>query len=248
MWSKIRAASALESYADESGTDDGHPYSSFAGYVGDESKWKVFSKQWLDVLAELKLGTEFHASQFYARAGREHWSESEVISHIEPLAKVIKAHTFAGFAVLVSNADYESNLSAYVRRYRLRHRYYLLFEKALLLQRNLTFVYKGTLACFFDNKPKFEGRAAAIFDGFVKQFDLGRKFVSRRYLDSAVFPPIQAADFLAYELRLYGMRGGTKNPHTRPAMNALKRDIITYQFKPAVLREISERLDRQRRT
>lgn len=90
MWSKIRAAAALESYADESGTDDDHPFTSFAGYVGDEAEWIRFSKRWLEALAELKLGIEFHASQFYARAGRENWSQSEVQSCIEPLARLIK--------------------------------------------------------------------------------------------------------------------------------------------------------------
>lgn len=126
----------------------------------------------MSLLKKLRLGDEFHASQFYARVGEEHWSESDVTSVVEPLAEVIKEHTLAGFAALISNEVYETNLSEWVRRHRLKDRYYLLFEKALDLQRHLTHSYPGTLAVFFDNKPKFEGRAANIFDGYVKHWKL----------------------------------------------------------------------------
>jgi hypothetical protein len=231
----------FKSYADASGTDDRQPYTSFAGYIAGESDWCKFSKEWLEVLADLKLGAEFRASKFYARTKRENWFQQRVDDCIVELAKVIKRWTKGGFGVLLNNEEFNCILSPIAQR-RMEHRYYLLFAEVLhKIRRFIMFKPHDTIELFFDNDPGHEGKAARIFEGFKKQYDRQNQFVTRAFVSSICFPPIQAADFIAYELRLYGRGGGHRNENVRTAMTALKGDLRVSE----VTRSRLEKLNKQ---
>jgi hypothetical protein len=65
---------------------------------------------------------------------------------------------------------------------------------------------------FFDQKKGFENRAHKLFDGLKRALDKKDLLVSLTFVPSKDFPPIQAADFIAYELRNYGRKGMHLSP------------------------------------
>jgi hypothetical protein len=253
-----RLSVVLESYGDESATDDLSPYSAFAGYIGDEASWKAFSVAWLDALRDLKLRelspdfeTEFHTSQFYRLAKEKGWPTERIDACVIELGKIIKKHTEVGFAAMVATANYEKAFSPQIRRRRLKNRYYLIFEGAIRME--WRYIYHGApaglhrVAFFFDEKRGFETHAKRLFDGWTAQWDTKGLMASRTFLKSKDFPPIQAADFLAYELRRYGQNGMHESADVTTAMNALKRDLLVHEFEPDELKAVSERLENQMR-
>jgi len=254
----MKVSVVLESYGDESATDDLSPYSAFAGYIGEEDSWKAFSIAWLDALRDLRLSelspafeTEFHTYHFYKLAKEKDWSSERIDECVIRLAKIIKKHTWVGFAAMVSTAHYEKAFSPRIRKRRLKNRYYLLFEGAVRTQ--WRYLYSGRprglhrAAFFFDEKRGFQWRAQKLFDGWRDDHDKKGLMVSRTFLPSKDFPPIQAADFLAYELRCYGQKGMHLSTDVTTAMNALKRDILVHEFKPDELKTVSESLENQMR-
>jgi len=257
MYIGRRIAVVLESYGDESGTDDLSPYASFGGYLGDENQWKRFSLDWLAALRDLKLRElspaleiEFHTSQFYFLAKEAGWPVSRIDGCVVALAEIIKRHTLMGFAALISTENYERAFSLRIKKRRLRDRYYLLFEQALKMQ--WRYLYYGRagrerVAFFFDNKRTYETRAARIFDGLKEAFDTHNLLASRTFVSSTDFPPIQAADFVAYELRHFGRNGTHLLTEVTTAMNALKSQVMVHEFRPEELKMIAERLETQMR-
>lgn len=231
----------FRSYADASGTDDQQPYTSFAGYIAEQYDWSRFSKEWLEALQELKLGPEFRASKFYARTKRENWPQEKVDDCIIELAKVIKRWTKTGFAVLLDNGEFNCILSQTAQR-RMGHRYYLLFAEVLhKIRRFIMSNPRDTIELFFDQDPGHEGKSARIFNGFKEHYDRHNQFVALDFIGSASSPPIQAADFLAYELRLYGLKGGPRNKNVRIAMTALKGALQVSQVTPSRLERLNDR-------
>jgi hypothetical protein len=248
----------LESYGDESATDDLAPYSAFAGYIGDENSWKDFTIAWLNALRNLRLRelspdfeTEFHTYQFYKLAKKKKWPVDRVDECVTELAKIIKKHTVVGFASMIATAKYEKAFTCQIRKRRLKNRYYLLFEGAVKMQ--WRYLYHGgpaglhRAAFFFDEKRGFQYRAQKLFDGWRDAHDKKGLMVSRTFLSSKDFPPIQAADFLAYELRRYGQKGMHLSADVTTAMNALKRDLLVHEFGLDELKTVSERLEKQMR-
>jgi hypothetical protein len=258
MYTGARLSVVLESYSDESATDDLSPYASFAGYIGDEANWKSFTIDWLDALRDLRLSelspdleTEFHTYHFYKLAKERNWSSEQIDECVVTLARIIKEHTLIGFASMVSTSNYDKAFSPRIRKRRLKNRYYLLFEGAVRTQ--WRYLYYGApaglqrAAFFFDEKRGFQYRAQKLFDGWKSDHDKRGLMVSRTFLPSRDFPPIQAADFLAYELRCYGQKGMHSSADVTTAMNALKRDLLVHEFEPDELKTISERLETQMR-
>ncbi|HYB90724.1 MAG TPA: DUF3800 domain-containing protein [Candidatus Binataceae bacterium] len=244
----------LESYGDESGTDDRSSFASFGGYLAEQGQWKTFSSEWRRVLRELRLrelspGLEddFRTGNFYALAKKATWSKARKDECVIRLAQTIKKRTLTGFAALVSTRNYNCAFSEPIRKRRLKDRYYLLFEQALMMQWRLLyyggFAGRVPAAFFFDEKKGFESRALRIFDGLQRSFDKKQLMVSRKFVSSAAVAPIQAADFIAFELRHYGLQGGHLSPSVTTAMDALKRDLMVHEFKPAELATISKRLE-----
>jgi Protein of unknown function (DUF3800) len=249
----------LESYGDESGTDAQSLYASFGGYIGYEEQWRGFSGQWLDELRALRLRDlsstlelDFHAGTFYALAKKANWSEKQKDECVTRLARIIKARKLFGFASMVSTEKYDAAFNEMIRKKRLKDRYYLLFEDAIKMQWQLLY-YHGSLmgrfpaAFFFDEKKGFEARAKRLFDGLRDAKDDKHLMVSRTFVSSEDFPPIQAADFIAFELRNYGRHGAHSSQMVTTAMEELKGTLMVHEFHPAQLAKISKRLEEERR-
>ncbi len=258
MYIGVRLAIVLESYGDESGTDDLSLYASFGGYLGDKFEWESFTVDWLDALRELKLSeisptfeTEFHTYQFYKLAKKANWPPERIDRCVIRLGQIIKDHTLVGFASMVSTKNYEKAFDPRIRRRRLKNRYYLLFEGALKMQ--WRYLYYGALAgrqqasFFFDEKKGFQDRALKLFDGLKHELDKKNLLVSREFVSSKDSPPIQAADFISYELRRYGRSGMHLSSDVTTAMNALKRKLLVHEFAPDELKMIAKRLETQMR-
>jgi hypothetical protein len=153
MYRGARLRVVLESYGDESGTDDLSAYASFGGYLGDEIEWKAFTKNWLRALSDLHLSelspdfeTEFHTYEFYKLARKANWPQHRVDACVIELARIIKEHTLIGFAAMVATSNYEKAFSERIRKRRLKNRYYLLFEDALKIAMALFVLQLSTRA------------------------------------------------------------------------------------------------------
>jgi len=233
----------FQSFADESGTDAGQPYSSFAGYIAQEGNWNEFSREWVEALERLGLGKEFHASDFYYKAKQKSWPQGYVDECILSLANTIKKWTDDGFAVIMCNEDYNSIVCPAARE-KDKFLYHLLFAKVLRLVREFMYFKRDTVALFFDEQKGYEGRAEEIYRLFKKRYDKENKFVSTTFVDSTRCPPIQAADFLAFEIRRYGISGGHRTIRVRNALNAIKEKLRVYPITQPLLHKMNKTLCR----
>ncbi len=76
-------AMALHAYGDDSGSQDGAPFTLILGYVASPHQWKLFRRDWnsaLEILPPPKDGKqrEFHAKEFFQKAT---WQSSESPYH-----------------------------------------------------------------------------------------------------------------------------------------------------------------------
>lgn len=105
-------ATFLTGYFDESGTHNGAPCVSVAGYVSTVEGWELFEKEWRETLAE--WGIEFFHMTDFAQGQKQFkgWSESEKLPRVNRLTDIINAHALASFGVVIPQGAYDARRAA----------------------------------------------------------------------------------------------------------------------------------------
>ena len=156
----------------------------------------------------------------------EGWTKAKRDAFLPALTAVIDEHKLYGLGGMISVRDYDSVLPQPVKD-ETKHPYY--FCLALLFRTLRQFkqaVPPGRIDFVFDRKKKFQGIAEEIFHGLKEHNpDHAQRLGEISFRAKDIFTPLQAADYLVYEVRRYASDQfyGSSRP-TRKSMEALMRD------------------------
>lgn len=221
---------------DASGQEHEHGYVVVAGFVSTAEEWISFSEKWNETLKRYGL-TEFHANHCQNYKGEfKDWKgdDAKRIQLWCDLLQIIKSTAFQKFASGIVIEDWQSKVS---QKTKLKWKMNAYALCAILCaervrewaRRNaictpLRYVYEsgdpksGVIIEHFKRDgfpfPNFENKYDKIVDGVLQP----------------AFIPLQAADFLAYEIFL------TKKILAKKAKPALSRPIHAFQEMPEQLR------------
>jgi uncharacterized protein DUF3800 len=220
----------LVAYMDESGDHDpsgkqpGSEIAVIAGYVATKDQWLKFELRWKNVLK--KFGVQvFHAKECAHRKNEFcGWADEKRNDFHVQLTRVINENILVGIGGVVLLSDYNSVLPEWAKR-EVKHPYYFCFAVMMrtLRQFRERFLPTEPIDFVFDRKKSFEGVLSDMFNHLRDNSPNHRGrlgSVSFRAKDEVI--QLQAADYLAYEVRRYAADKfiGSTRP-TRKTMESL---------------------------
>ena len=199
----VIVAALYHIYLDESGTHDASEAVIVAGFVANASEWEVFSEQWSDALAKWEIKF-FHMTDFENRQQQfSSWDEPLRRERLNHLLGLIRAHTQGSIGYGIPKSSFDRILSKPAK---------LLCGDAYGL---------AAIGCFFNAAkaaqiPKVDGWIRYVMESrgkgngaVLKLYKYGSeeekwlentRIVGLSFEDKRLYPPLQAADILAYEL------------------------------------------------
>jgi len=227
-------------YFDESGTHDDSEAAVVAGFVSNETKWKAFSQSWQKVLADSGLGY-FRMSEFENRRGQfAGWTENEKRTLLSKLLPIIHEHTFWSIGCIVLRQQFDELVSSEAKEI-CGDAYGF---AALICWRNLGQLFQSEDAwmdCRMEAGAKGSGSLELLVEEDLKfpSWREAHRIHSLSFLDKREFPPLQAADILAYELYKQSSRifGEEKRPVRYPLTNL---SAIKHQWLYVLEKKLSD--------
>lgn len=214
-------AQLYHAYLDESGTHQQSEAVVVAGFVSNADQWEALSEAWETALDEWQIPM-FHMSEFENRKGDfASWGDGQRHERLNHLVGLIKEHTFSSIAFAVLSKSFDEILS----------------EKAKRLCGDAYGF--ASIGCWYNlavraKRPKIDGYIEYFMgagcrgaDALTRIYREGSKdpewtndtrMIGLNFTDPRVFPPLQAADILAYEInkqaqrQLAGNRRSTRYP------------------------------------
>ncbi|MCH7485180.1 MAG: DUF3800 domain-containing protein [Chloroflexi bacterium] len=190
---------ALTAYFDESGhrKDPQTHVVSVGGFVTSDEIWDSFTEEWLAALLEFKL-PYFHMADFANKAPRYRWPEKLRRERLNRLLRIIVKYPIASIAAAIPIDLYDSIVPSDVDR--LTGGPYGLAALHCMLQ--LGTLAPENIALIFEDGAEGASQVANTYELFQRTEDLRSKVRLDSFLlaDKRRYPPLQAADILAYEM------------------------------------------------
>ena len=192
-------AAVFKVYMDESGTHDGSPVVTVAAYLGRPREWREWTKKWKDALRPIKV---FHAVDAQNLSGEfSEWRTEDVGDLVKKLLPIIAESEIAAIAVGMDLRAFEA---AKNDREDLRSffptPYVACFQWAIQIILNLAFDAKNTdRIAFIHEINDYKSQALEAFSWIQQNGNRGSNLISLTFADKKDYPPLQAADILAYE-------------------------------------------------
>jgi hypothetical protein len=211
----------LKTFMDETGIHDDSEMVAVAGYISPPKIWREWTKDWNRARRPIKV---FHATDCANFRGEfEGWDKARRDPYVAQLLPVIPAHELAGIVIGVQLADLGE---AFKDRPELVEMfgtpYTACFQWAISIVVEIATEHgKGERMTFVHEVNDYKGECSKAFE-YVDTYLNPRKIpMTIGFGTKAQYPPLQAADVLAYE-------GGKflKNPTGKPrrAWTALDPD------------------------
>lgn len=190
-----------EAYFDESGTHDGAPFICVAGYIFEAEAAREFSAKWNSALSEYDL-PYFHAVDCVSQNGVfSHLTDGQCDKLTRKLIALIKEHMSLGIATSVDRATYAQIMP---RHPWLGDDYQFcgarMLEGARRSLERLGISY-DKISFFFEAGHDSQGALGRVIYDLMSS-DENRafwKYQSHSFVGKRDAPPIQAADFLAWQ-------------------------------------------------
>jgi len=241
-------ASLYAVYFDESGTHVGSDVVTVAGFVSNIPQWKEFSKKWQQVLTDSGLAC-FHMSDFESARGEfDGWLRDKRQNLLNKLLSIIQEHTFWSVGCSVTRHSFESILSDAAKKI-CGDAYGL---AALSCWRHLGLFLRqhdAWMECTMEAGAKGAGALQLIFEEDVKfqEWSDEHRILRLSFAHKRNFPPLQAADIIAYELckqRIREVGKETRKPRYPLTVLAKKKYKWVY-MQEQHLREFNDDVNRQ---
>ena len=199
---KDRLVLALHAYFDDSGTHAGSEAVTVAGYISTVEQWDMFTREWAAVLAEWGLGC-FHMTDFANKVGKyREWSDQERRFRFGRLVSIINRHAIASVGIGIPKQAFDQIFPKNAKRF-VGGAYGLaatacFFEAARILEPGYP---SARIAYFFEAGTRGSGEILKVFNWNYNDREQRPKLklISIKF-EGKEFPPLQAADILAYEL------------------------------------------------
>ena len=214
----------ITAYIDESGTHAGSETIAVAGFLGKPDEWGAFTVYWSEVLAHFGIPV-FHMKDFaHRRSVFTGWTEDRRQSLLGTLLEVIDQHVLGSVGTVFTLRDYNAVFQGEVRRktggpYGLAM--VMVVQDVAVLVRPL--FGDPHVRYVLESGAEGFGQVAKAFSDNLRDPNRARqlRLLSLDFRSKADAIPLQAADLLAYELRLHLPR--QLGIDKRPARYALRR-------------------------
>ena len=211
----------LTAYLDASGNNDGRSDTvTVAGFVSNEANWTAFYSEWERALIDLDIPIDpvsgvrmFHMSKFAPKAApydEEHgWTEQRRRDCMDKLLGIITERAALSVGACVPLSLYDSLLSAPVKR-ALGGPYGMAAQ--MLIPNVGLYVHDRNpdpwINYVFESGDDGRDQVQRVFDRASRNNDLRERFrpAGIEFRDKRMYLPLQAADIIAYELRLFWSR------------------------------------------
>lgn len=219
----------LRAYFDESGTNPGDDAFVLAGYVSTHDKWLRFTEKWTGLVVD-EWGLDFfHMADFESRFGPyADWDDGTRKERLNKLLQLIAEHATVSVAFSVPNKPFRKIFGELakddVRYLLLGARVFSECSKVDRFGRLITArprpYLEERLAYVFEAGARGGGQVAKAFS---KAYNIPEQRREYRLMSFELggkedFPPLQAADILAYELYKHWSRqfGNETRPKRYP--------------------------------
>lgn len=216
----------LDAYFDDSGTHDGSPVVSVAGYLGLPAQWISFETEWKSAIAE--FGLNHFGMADYSNKAKPYceWTEEQRYARFAKLMKICNAYALGSIGIAVATESFNRVMSGKAKRicggpYGLAA--IACFLRVAELVKSLS--SEAWIAYIFESGTVGAGEVLKVFQ--KNERDESQKhqlrLLSLRFENKRQFVPLQAADIVAYEMyRQLPKQIGTDLRHPRlPILNQL---------------------------
>jgi hypothetical protein len=203
---------------DETGIHADAPMVAVGGYISRPKYWRAWTKDWNAQKRKVPPGRQpikvFHSTDCANyRREFEGWDKAERDPYVAQLLPVLRAHEIAGIVIGVNLDDLTKTMKAYPELLEMFGTpYTACFQWAIsIIIDHATKHGQGERMAFVHEVNDFKGEAMKAFE-YVKKFRNPLRIpMTMAFGTKADYPPLQAADVLAYE-------GGKflKNPTRTP--------------------------------
>jgi len=217
----------LQVYLDESGTHDGSPIVTVAGYIGRPEAWRDWTEKWVPALGSIKV---YHAVDAQNLSGEfSDWTAVQVADLVKKLLPIIADAEIGGISISMDLRVLDAALDG---RDDLRQLfgtpYIACLQWAMQGILNLA-TQTGNIEpiAFIHENNDFHAQAYECFSWIKNSVSRGDNVISLTFGGKKDYPPLQAADILAYETnkRVRNIDG----PERRP-WSALKANTFAASY------------------
>jgi hypothetical protein len=189
----------LKVFMDETGIHDDSTVVAVAAYVSRPKHWRVWTKKWNRAKRPIRI---FHAADCANFHGEfDGWDADRRDKVVANLLPVIPAHELAGIVIGIRLDDFSDALKGRDELIEMFGTpYTACFQWALTIIMEIATGHgRGERMAFVHEVNDFKGEALKAFE-YVKQFHNPRGIpITLAFGSKADYPPLQAADVLAYE-------------------------------------------------
>lgn len=205
-----------EVYFDESGTHDGSPMMTMAGYLFDREQARRFSRDWEKCLKRLGLPAAHMTDCATGNADYANMPLEQRILSEKLLIENIKRRSILGFSVAVDPQLYDDVMGPFATSMP-AYSYLLMVAVAAVRQWATTTNYDGRIAYFFESGHRHASEANQYMNMIAEYGPEVIEFMyyyAHAFLDKRNALPLQAADMLAWLHRnhLIKVREGRTRP------------------------------------
>jgi hypothetical protein len=187
----------LTVYLDESGTHDKSHFHVMAGYASTDEKWKAFDIAWDTVLRNYDINY-FHMKDCAHFIGEfAGWDEDKRKPFLEELIRVIHDNTEFGIGIAMGGPSFtDPKLRTILAR-----EVFIALALCQAIDQCVHLKIIDRMFFVFDQRPKFKSVVQKAYDE-VCAMDSALKNLLQGviFADDKTVRPLQAADFLAYEI------------------------------------------------
>lgn len=198
----------LELYLDEAGVDVGAPVLVVAGYLARPETWRDWTANWSKLLTDIpaSLGKvpirAYHATDAQGLWGEfKGWTETERDALAIPLLKAIADSKIPGVMIGIHVDDYNEAMAPHPDlREMMKEPYGIVFNWVMSTLMNISNDHnKDEPMAVIHERNSFRSQAFEQFDWMKENANPFGTLTSLTFGDKYCYPPLQAADILAFE-------------------------------------------------
>lgn len=198
----------LKAFIDDSGSGGDSSWVVLAGYISTAEVWAEFDAEWLEVLADHPRIDCFHASEAESLRPDGQWagvSKVERDAKIDRLIGVIQKFELQPISVRMRQSNYDQIVKGHIPTH--WDDPYIILLNALITQFAVLipdrFPEAGQVELVFDNHQRFRKRGPQFYNRMAVGLPSLSETINPNihYEDDEDFPPLQAADLLAWQIR-----------------------------------------------
>jgi hypothetical protein len=226
---------------DETGIHANAPMVAVGGYISRPKYWRVWTKEWDRAKRPIKI---FHATDCANFQGEfKGWDKTQRDAYVAQLLAVMRNHELAGVVIGINLGDLTAAMKDHADLLEMFGTpYAACFQWVISTLVDLATKHgSGERMAFVHEVNDFKSEAVKAFE-YVKKFHNPRAIqMTMKFGCKADYPPLQAADVLAYEGGKF-LKNPTSSRRAWPALDPNRKHIIARRYAKDNMPELIRRL------